>query len=139
MMEIKLGDLRALVEGVRGIVSDWDAFVGSVEALTRDHEQLRADSEHLGRQHDELRQAHERLVRDNQECAQALVDLGAAHETLRGGHETLRGAHEATSHELHEVRERYEALRQDRQYAADELESVLRRLKPRVSGVETGP
>ena len=41
MAEVKVGELRSVVEAVRQIVLDWDGFVSNVEALAREHEEYR--------------------------------------------------------------------------------------------------
>lgn len=123
MVEVRVGPLRDVVDVVRQIVTDWDAFVSSVEALSRDHERLRQRCETLERQYRELGEAHERLQAEQAATARALAELQAAHERLRGEHAEATRA-------LAELRERYALLEQDRQFAADELEAILRRLKP---------
>lgn len=123
MVELRVGPLREVVDVVRQIVTDWDAFVRSVEQLAREHEQLRSRCEWLEKQAKDLQETHERLRREHDESAQALTELRAAHQTL------LR-EHEESVRTLHELREKHEQLQQDRLYAADELEALLRRLKP---------
>ena len=123
MVEVKIGPLREVVDVVRAIVTDWDVFIRQVDTLTREHEERGNRCAALERELHELRQAHEHERREHQAAAAALNELRAGHESLARQHEELARAH-------HELRERHSALDQDRQYAADELEALLRRLKP---------
>ncbi|MGH7318006.1 MAG: hypothetical protein ACRELA_00030 [Candidatus Rokuibacteriota bacterium] len=122
MAELKVGDLRSVVDAVRRVVSEWDAFVGGVEGLARENEDRQAALARLEREHGELRETHERLRRELEAATRALTELRSAHEAL------LR-EHEGTRHTLNELRDRHGALLQDRQFASDQLESVLRRMK----------
>ncbi len=65
----------------------------------------------------------DQLTREHDDTAQALSELRSAHDALQREHADTLGAH-------HELRERYEALERHRLDAADELEALLRRLKP---------
>ena len=123
MVEIQVGPLRDVVDVVRSIVTDWDAFIRQVDTLAREHEQLRGRSESLEKRLYGLEETHERLRREHDENAQALTELRSAHQALLREHDEAVRAH-------HELRERYEALDRNRLDTADELEALLRRLKP---------
>ena len=122
VLGVKLGDLRASMEVVRRIVTDWDTFVGAVEALTHKQAEPRGSFEQLERQHRDLREGYERLGRAHEANLQVLT-------SLRGAHDLLLREHEAGKHALSDLQGRYEALRQDRQYTTGELHAVLQRLK----------
>jgi len=123
MVEVKVGPLREVVDVVRAIVTDWDVFIRQVDTLTREHEERGNRCAALEGELHELRQTHEQERRERQAAAAALNELRAVHEALVRQHEDLERAH-------HELRERHATLDQDRQYAADGLEALLRRLKP---------
>lgn len=123
MVEVKIGPLREVVDVVRAIVTDWDVFIRQVDTLTREHEERGNRCAALEGELRELRERHEQERQERQATATALNELRASHEALVQQHENLARAH-------HELRERHAALDQDRQYAADELEALLRRLKP---------
>ena len=123
MVEIQVGPLRDVVDVVRSIVTDWDAFIRQVDTLAREHEQLRGRSESLEKRLSDLEETHERLRREHDENAQALTELRSAHQALLREHDEAVRAH-------HELRERYEVLDRNRLDTADELEALLRRLKP---------
>jgi DNA repair ATPase RecN len=129
MVEVKIGPLREVVDVVRAIVTDWDVFIRQVDTLTRAHEERGNRCEALEREIGELRQAHEQERREHQSTVAALDELRAGHAALLRQHEELGRAHEDLGRAHHELRERHSTLEQDRQYAADELEALLRRLK----------
>ncbi len=123
MVEAKIEDLRAAVEVARQLVTDWDTFVGAVESLTREHTDLKDRFDHL--------------LQEQRALEESLENLRAAHESkvkdlmsLQEAHDALSREHEANAQALRDLQGRHEALQQDRQYASEELEAILRRLKP---------
>lgn len=123
MVEIRTGPLREVVDVVRSFVTEWDAFVRQVDTLTREHEQLLTRCTSLDRQLHELQESYERLRQQHDADAEALGNLRSAHEAL------LR-EHDGAIRAQHELRERYELLEHNRLDAAEQLEAVLRALKP---------
>jgi chromosome segregation ATPase len=143
-VELRLGDLRGVIDAVRKVVTDWDTFAGDVETLTREHAAGRAGFERLEQEQRELRSSLERLRAEKDATAQRLAELQKANERLQAQHEAttrtlteLRAAHEAMTaqrdagtRELRELRERFETEQRNRQEATAGLETLLRRLKP---------
>lgn len=123
MVEIKLDDLRGVADVLRQVVRDWDDLVSAVDALTREHQELRAWAEQKERDYRELQGTHERLRQEHEANTRRVGELEAAYQTL------LR-EHEANMSALRELREQHQALLEDRQYARDQLEALLGRLKP---------
>jgi chromosome segregation ATPase len=123
MVGAKLDDLRAAVEVARQLVSDWDSFAGAVDSLTREHGDLKVRFERLLGEHQALQALHETIREAHDKKTEALA-------SLRTEHEALLREHESQVRMLQQLRDRYEGLQQDRQYASEELEAILRRLKP---------
>jgi chromosome segregation ATPase len=123
MVGTKLDDLRAAVELVRQLVTDWDGFVGAVEALTREHAELKDRYDRLLGHQQALQATLEGLRAAHEQKEQGLASLHAAHEALLREHEAQRGT-------LRLLQERCDAFQQDRLHATEELETLLRRLKP---------
>jgi chromosome segregation ATPase len=115
--------LAQVVELFRSAVADWDAFVKQLDGLTKAHDELRERTERQERQLRELQDSLDRLRRESEENGGALATLRTQHQALQHEHDTLLQTHR-------ELRERHEGLRQDREFAAGELEALLRRLKP---------
>jgi chromosome segregation ATPase len=118
-----MSDMKGGVELMRSIVADWDALSRRFDGLSGEHRELSARFAALEQQHRDLVGGHEQLRRDREEDGRALADLRAKHATLLHEHEELVRSHG-------ELVERHESLRNDRAHAAEELEALLRRLRP---------
>ncbi len=123
MIDVNADRIASVVEVIRSLVTDWDGFIRQIESLTREHEQLRGRSEWQEQQLRELAESLERARREAEESARTLAELRAEHQTVLREHEDLLRSHR-------ELCERSDGLRRDREYAAEELEALLRRLKP---------
>jgi chromosome segregation ATPase len=123
MVGAKLDDLRAAVDVVRQLITDWDAFVGVVESLTREHAELKERYDRLLGQYHALEASQTAMREAHEQERVVLTSLRAAHEALLLEHETQRET-------VRELRARCDELQHDRQYASEELEGILRRLKP---------
>lgn len=123
MGETNPNSLAQIVEVFRSAVADWDAFVKKFDGLTRAHDELRERSERQERQLRELQESFELVRGESEESGRSLAALRTQHQALLNEHDSLLQAHR-------ELRERHEGLRQDREFAAGELEALLRRLKP---------
>src|SRR5262249_6390742 len=123
MGEANPNGLTQIVELFRTVVADWDAFVKRFEGLTKAHEEMRERSERQERQLRDLQEGLERLRRESEEGERTLAALRTQHQALQHEHDALLQAHR-------ELRERHESFRQDREFAAGELEALLRRVKP---------
>jgi chromosome segregation ATPase len=123
MGETSPKSLTQIVDVFRSVVADWDVFVKQFDGLTKANDELRERSERQERQLLELQESFERLRQESEESGRTLAALRTQYQALQPEHETLLQAHR-------ELRERHEGLRQDREFAAGELEALLRRLKP---------
>ncbi len=111
-----LGDLRGAIDALRNVVAKFEAILGAVEVLIRERDELRARSAALERELQGLRDARDALARERQSAMATLIQLQTEHG--------------ATVRALGEVRERYQALLEDRERTADALQAIARRLRP---------
>jgi hypothetical protein len=114
--------IRARLDAIRQLARGWQPGLDAVEALLRERAEGRAELDRLG---EELRESQSQLARASGELdakGRALVELEAAHAALAG-------AHEALGRRFTELQARHEALIGDRQFAVEQIDAVLRRLR----------
>jgi hypothetical protein len=114
--------VRAQMDAIRQVARTWGRWTDDVDTLLHERTEERAEIERLAR---ELHDARTALARTSQELeskAQALARLEAAHATLLRDHAILGST-------LADLRERYDALLRDRQFAIDRVSEALRRLR----------
>jgi len=116
------GALRVGTDAVQQLARTWEGLIGTVEALLHERVEQRATFERLERELQESRSTHERVHRELEAKVQALTRLEIAYAALLEEKEAFGRA-------LGELRERYEALRRDRQFTVDRLDAVVRRFK----------
>lgn len=123
MSQVTPMPLREFAETVRRLIADWDGFVSRMDAVVRENEERGVRLDQLTRECAELRQAREQLLETHTATVAELTEL-------RGTHQTLGEEHRGALETLHQLRRQYEEALEDRLHAAEQLEGVLRRLKP---------
>ena len=117
-----LENLRTVIEAARNAATELGDLLGVAETRIRECEQLQNRLAERDREYQALREAYDAVVREHQSTVTALAQIQAAHGVLRE-------EREATLQALNEQRTQYQALLQKERSAAEELETILRRLR----------
>ena len=114
--------VRAQMDAIRQVARTWGRWTDDVDTLLHERTEGRSEIERLT---GELHAARAGLAQSSRELeskAQALASLEAAHGALLRDHAILGST-------LADLRERYDALLRDRQFAIDRVSEALRRLR----------
>ena len=122
---VALDAIRARMESIRQFARSWERGIDAVETMLRERGERRAELERLT---DELRESRAHLARTSEQLEAATHTL----ERLEMAHVALLEKHETQGRVLAELETRHDALLRDRQFAMDQIGSVLRRLRPEV-------
>jgi hypothetical protein len=114
--------VRAQMDAIRHVARTWGRWTDDVDTLLHERAQGRAEIERLTGELHDARTALERTSQELETKAQALARLEVAHATLLRDHAILDST-------LADLRERYDALVRDRQFAIDRVSEALRRLR----------
>jgi len=117
-----LENLRTVIDAAHRATTELGDLLGVAETRIRECEQLQVRLAEREREYQELRDAYDALVREHQSTVATLAQIQAAHGVLLE-------EREATLQALNEQRTQYQALVQKERGAAEELETILRRLR----------
>ena len=117
-----LENLRTVIDAAHRATTELGDLLGVAETRIRECEQLQVRLAEREREYQELRDAYDALVREHQSAVATLAQNQAAHGVLLE-------EREATLQALNEQRTQYQALVQKERGAAEELETILRRLR----------
>src|SRR5262249_24949775 len=122
---VALDAIRARMESIRQFARSWERGIDAVETMLRERGERRAELERLT---DELRESRAHLARTSEQLEAATHTL----ERLELAHVAVLENDETQGRVLAELETRHDALLRDRQFAMDQICSVLRRLRPEV-------
>ena len=110
------GHLRTLIEQARGLTVELEVGLGAAERVAGEREACHAQLAALEERHRVLSETHDGLRLERETILGTLAALRTEHETFRQA--------------LADLREQHQELIRERQRTADELESLVRRLRP---------
>ena len=114
--------VRAQMDAIRQVARTWGRWTDDVDTLLHERAEEHGEIERLTGELHEARTALARATQELEAKAQALTRLEAAHAAVRRDQAILGST-------LASLRERYDALVRDREFAIDRISEALRRLR----------